>query len=781
MVDTKLFKKKHNRYFQMLLLSFLSGKVPRRYIPDLRLDPDGADCFTDHSKIVLGLQQERYDTEPKLHGFTEYVLLHESGHILHTPSKPWMWGIGEGIHYVITYFMKQYGYPVVRLMGENAMRNALKRIHDDGHKVPTYNAISSWVHFYINANEDGREEQCLMNEYPGMKDVIKLFRYEMWLANAEEAKNYPLSAADKLSLYGNEVLSLATTGWFEKNFWTLYGGTDEEQFLSEKIRPWVARSVYARKCKDGVTASLEIVKLLTPTFFEATQEAPDMFWLEEFLKELLQIISVMDPSDGSEIQEKDEKKNDGEGQSVFGSTVLGKPKLDKDGKKTGEISDDFDRNSFPKKEEKEKSEEDGEGKGNASGKDGSEEKSGEESGTGSSGDKSESNGAEGKSGGAGNDSEKDGEEKGSGDKSKDKSDSESSDEKSKSERSKDVGGGDQKNKRKEGSQSAGSYTGEFSEDELFKEMEEAAQRIADDYSESEGNRVVGDYAPYDEVFDSSSSAAEAAEMHKIKFVENQRQYTLDIDLPFVIQERGRILKEKVKRVFKPRKTKFYRQRHDGSIDAGKLFSAAMGEADFFKVQMKPDKRSCCAYILQDNSGSMGGGRNSKRMFASEASAEIEYAFKDFMPLKIVAFDERGAVVHEVIKNWNDKSDKSMSYNFFWKGREGGGNNDADSVAIATEELLKRKERDKILIIISDGLPCSSYAYPGKRPETAVKMAVERARACGIKVVGIYIEETVNLGIRNEYDEMYGHACVFTDTDHIAEELGNIMSGWVLKG
>jgi hypothetical protein len=55
--------------------------------------------------------------------------------------------------------------------------------------------------------------------------------------------------------------------------------------------------------------------------------------------------------------------------------------------------------------------------------------------------------------------------------------------------------------------------------------------------------------------------------------------------------------------------------------------------------------------------------------------------------------------------------------------------------------------------------------------------VENARAHGIKVVGIYIDDVVKAADRAAYEEMYGTSCVFTDSDHIADELVRTMTSW----
>lgn len=715
------FQKKYERHFNSLLLSFLAGIVKRRYIPSLQFNL-GTECFTDHSRIVIGLDQKWCTNEVELYAFVYYVLGHEVQHILSTTPKPWEWGINTGIKYIVGELMKFYGYPPTTLIGEDVIKSVLLKMAKDGHPVPQYEQIGQFCHFVCNAVEDGRIERHRSGVYPGYGKYVRLFRGRMWLDNAEPGYDMPLSAENRLSLYSNEILSLATTQVFEKNFWEYYFGTPEEKLLSSQIREHVAKAVYSRSCKGCMEHCVEIVRILTPNFIDAVKSDPSLTMLRSLLEAMMsQILNGHGAEGFSEMKEGDEEDANGNGTPVFGKSALGNPDVDENGDITGKIN-----TGKP-------SDEDGEGEG-------------------------------------------DGKEKSTGNGGKD-----DNCENAQSAQGKAPVSPDGTNKK--GSRKAGSTEGvTYSENDIERKMEDAANKIAEDISASDGNKMSDGNKTADgpDQYDPSSDAQACADMHKIKFHEVQRKYRVDIPLPFIIQEQGRSLYNKIKDRFKPKKTGLYRRKTSGRVDGDNIHKLAMKETDCFALPQKPDKFEGCCYVLQDNSGSMGGGRNSKRQFASEASARIEYAFKTLMPLKIVAFDNYGDTIHEVIKNWNDRMSCSGAYNFFHRGREGGGNNDADSILIATEELIRRKERNKILIVISDGLPCGSQAYQGVGPENAVKLAVENARRHGIKVVGIYIEEVVNNGIRSRYEDMYGLSCVFTDTDHISDELAKVMSSWVFS-
>lgn len=699
----EMFQRKYNRFFQKVLLAMLSGIVPRRFIPDLIFNIE-KDCYTDHSRIVLGLDQPECQTMEELYAFVYYVLGHEVQHILSTTQKPWMYGINTGIKHVISHFQKLYGYPATNVVGEENLRAVLAKMSKDGHLVPTYDQIGQFCHYICNAVEDGRIERHRTGVYPGYGRYVRIFRGKMWMRNIEEGPaGMALTSEERFSVYCNEVLSLATCHVYARDFWKHYAGTPEAKTVDD-IRRHVTKAVYSRKCKQCMKECIDIIDIITPTFAEAFISNP-MNQFMQMLQEMLEQIMNAHGAEGfSEMKEAKEQDANGNGKNPMGVTILGTPEMDGDGNLTGEISD-------------------------------------EGSGVEADGDVKPGKGAPSNKGGP------EGSQKPEGD--------------------------------SKGSHQAGEVgSTSFSASELEKEMREAAAKIAADFSASTGNICdTNAQSKRPDVSDKSSNASLVAKKKDIDFVEVQRCYTVDIPLPFIIEEQARTLRDKVKRIFKPKKTGVYKNKTKGRVSPEKLFTLAINEGNCFEVKKKPKKFSGCCYVLQDNSGSMGSGRNSKRMFASEATARIEYAFKDFMPLKIVAFDEGGKIVHEVIKNWNDNFNHSCSYNFFHKGRSGCCNADYHDITIATEELLARPEREKILIVISDGLPCGTKGCNGS-PNEAVKEAVEIARSRGIKVVGIYVDDVVRAADRKAYEEMYGTSCVFTDTDHIGDELARVMTTWV---
>ncbi len=278
------------------------------------------------------------------------------------------------------------------------------------------------------------------------------------------------------------------------------------------------------------------------------------------------------------------------------------------------------------------------------------------------------------------------------------------------------------------------------EEELEKEMEEAAKNLKDQYSgfiestesalrgevtrtkKAERQEKPGKSEPVDE--------REMTEMIGRTFIEVKRKYPVNLSLPPLIASQGKTLHRQNEKYFKSLSIPDIRYLDKGSIDPSRIYGIACGDYDFYMRQGRPRKNTFCAYVLLDNSGSMAG---KKRTNACMGGALIEEGFKGLMPLKIVAFDSTSTINHELVKDWDENFNKNCCYNYLMQGRDGCGNDDQYDIRIATEELLKRPEQNKLLCYCSDGAPSSIEA---------TRKAVEAARKKGIQVCGIYFEENL---------------------------------------
>ena len=183
--------------------------------------------------------------------------------------------------------------------------------------------------------------------------------------------------------------------------------------------------------------------------------------------------------------------------------------------------------------------------------------------------------------------------------------------------------------------------------------------------------------------------------------------------------------------------------------------------------MKPD---VATFLLMDNSGSMGDGPGSTRYACCNAAAVIEEGFKRHMALKIASYSAFGSdsVVHEVIKEFDEVTPVSLAYNYRDYGESRGGNKDGYSIRVATSQLLQRPEKDKILIIASDGFPCCYTDWEFGFEDT--RNAVQEARRAGIKTIGMYMFHDQNEHDFEVYSNMYAPEILFASLDEIEVEL-----------
>lgn len=200
-------------------------------------------------------------------------------------------------------------------------------------------------------------------------------------------------------------------------------------------------------------------------------------------------------------------------------------------------------------------------------------------------------------------------------------------------------------------------------------------------------------------------------------------------VPPGITTRGRRIETEIRNIISSRSEPERDYLFDGDLDEsaiGRFIS--FGQGDIFCQEGDPKEPDMCVYVRQDNSGSMSG---SKFKLACEAGALIEAGFKNLVPLKLTYFTDSE---FNVIKDWDDM-DTSRSYmtDFGYHFGPGGGNDDALAIMSAALELTHRPESHKVLIIISDGAPCCSIE--------AVTAAVQWARKSGIFVISFFIGDS----------------------------------------
>jgi len=143
----------------------------------------------------------------------------------------------------------------------------------------------------------------------------------------------------------------------------------------------------------------------------------------------------------------------------------------------------------------------------------------------------------------------------------------------------------------------------------------------------------------------------------------------------------------------------------GRLDKKRIKKMFTGSDRIFerKEQLQNDNKDLAIAILVDESGSMRGSRSQKACKAVGVLARsLEYAGRTFA---IYGFNE----YYFTHKNWNQRIDMKellkVDHNSYFDGS--GYNNDGYAVNRTVKELKKRPEKNKVLIVFSDGNPETS--------------------------------------------------------------------------
>ena len=150
----------------------------------------------------------------------------------------------------------------------------------------------------------------------------------------------------------------------------------------------------------------------------------------------------------------------------------------------------------------------------------------------------------------------------------------------------------------------------------------------------------------------------------------------------------------------------------GKISSRSLYRAGLGNCSaatkVFKKKQEKDILNTAVTVLVDKSGSMTGMKDAH---AGIACAMLNEAIGGIrVPLEIVGFTEDWEnITHSILK----KHDKSVSWDdLIYRHCKSGdemfnSNSDGESILWAMARLTKRKEKRKILIVLSDGSPAST--------------------------------------------------------------------------
>lgn len=183
----------------------------------------------------------------------------------------------------------------------------------------------------------------------------------------------------------------------------------------------------------------------------------------------------------------------------------------------------------------------------------------------------------------------------------------------------------------------------------------------------------------------------------------------------------------------------------GKLATSRLYRVALPQIDggdwnarvFKKRTQEADLLNTAITVLVDWSGSMAC---EKCHCAGKAAGLINDAFSRVLhvPLEVAAFSSNGEIPSiGVIKSFNETvTADEMALRFYDFLDYMSGNNDADVLLWAYNRILQRKEKRKVIIVLSDGSPADGIGDPYHALKTVSEriLAEKRVDLYGIGIM-----------------------------------------------
>lgn len=195
----------------------------------------------------------------------------------------------------------------------------------------------------------------------------------------------------------------------------------------------------------------------------------------------------------------------------------------------------------------------------------------------------------------------------------------------------------------------------------------------------------------------------------------------------------------------------YKGQKRGRLDTGRLWRLSINDDSIFKKKTVVEKTDYAVEILFDISGSMCNRVKYKNAVGTAICIESALMGLEGVEVKTVAFNFTSGTRMKVLKDFKDKESKTPSiYN---TDITGGCNRDGFAIRVALNELKKHRAKNKLLIVISDGMPSSGME--GTQEALAdVKDAVHKGRK-DATIVSILINDgPISSSTRDVFHYMY---------------------------
>ena len=642
---------------------------------------DGA--YTDGRKIVVGLPEAcKGLTYAKMYSAIKACTGHESAHV--------RWSNFDGL--------REY------------MREADKR----GYNSQVAKSV-------LNIVEDGRIERLLCEALPGYSKHIR------FLNDILIRKDGAIEASDDvLTNMLNTILFISKLGIYPSNFEDVLE-EKEQKLIEEEIYPLILKGVLSNSYSFAQDRCLEIVELLK-------DYVPDMNDLSELLQSLLDELSSENytTSDGE----------DDDNSKYVENTVRKMMKQIKDNQESessndesdsqdeGEYSDDDTCDSQSAKDSEDNSDNEGESS--------KEDKNNSQDEGESSKEESDSQTDSQSSKNSSKDYSENSKKEDSEDVDKSSGDSKSN---SSSERESSDGNNDETSDNKDESKerccpnyrsnpSSSENSNEDYEEQSDiegEEIEEEAQKAferAEKYEEME-SKVKNQKKDYFDDIDldeinSKYSSDRKEENFKFRYPTNypfkapQAEFRLKIN--------G--LKKTFEKALKNDNTSYKAQRR-GSVDTSRLWRLSINDSAIFERNKTQDETDYAVTILIDVSGSMWDECKYRNAIGTAICVESALSSLPGVKVKTVTFSHGWDGSKLTV--WKDFKDKqSKTPNIYDYCIANNCNRDGFAIRVALKDLQKTSAKNKLLMVISDGMPACSIESTSESIED-VKLAVAEGR------------------------------------------------------
>ena len=235
---------------------------------------------------------------------------------------------------------------------------------------------------------------------------------------------------------------------------------------------------------------------------------------------------------------------------------------------------------------------------------------------------------------------------------------------------------------------------------------------------------------------------------------------------------GKVLSSTARRLFQSRvQRRLEHNRKRGKLDKRDLYRIPSGAIDVFTRKSEiVDVKETAVYLLVDQSGSMKA-RNKYNIAAASAALLVEAIQPLGIPVKVSTFTTKSySLYHSIIKDWNEHTkghDILALFNGSGSDRMAS-NADGDSIMWAASSLRQRRERRKLLIVVSDGMPAARAGDIEKYTEQVVAYLNTQ-----IEVYGIGL-------LTNAVRQFYPHYTVLDDPSKLESLLLTLIKEKIFK-